>query len=104
MFAASAVAVVVFTTAAVAVFAVAAVLAAVALAVFVADVAVLAAAAVADAVVAIVIVAVGRAGWYGVMQRVAAKNLLFCIDLTMSCNGDKLRLGLGFTGDIKVLG
>lgn len=59
MFAASAVAVVVFTTAAVAVFAVAAV--------FVADVAVLAAAAVADAVAAIVmvIVAVGRAGEYG---------------------------------------
>lgn len=40
----------------------------------------------------------------GTMQGVAAKNFLFCIDLTMSCNGDKLRLGLGFTGDIKVLG
>ena len=38
------------------------------------------------------------------MQRVAAKNLLFCIDLTMGCNGDKLRLELGFAGDIKVLG
>lgn len=38
------------------------------------------------------------------MQRVAAKNLLFCIDLTMGCNRDKLRLGLGFTGHIKALG
>ena len=40
----------------------------------------------------------------GMMQRVAAKNLLFCIDLTIGCNGDKLRLWLGFTGDIKVFG
>ena len=38
------------------------------------------------------------------MQRVAAKNFLFCIDLTMGCNGDKLRLGPSFTGVIKVLG